>query len=527
MKIFGERSSFFYLNATQFFVTIIDSIFRLIVAYSLIDLMGSESTNWVLAILAALFVAPFLLFSMPAGELADRFCKRTIIIWTLWAELIFMMLALIAFYMKDVYSSYSALFLIALQSAVFNPSKYSIIPEIVKEEEISRVNGILTLTTYLSIIAGTFLASFVSDVTGRNYVVAVYLCIFFSIIAIFTGYAIEKTPVQDPTRRINKLFFVQVVKSLMTASHYKYLLLACVCSACFLFTASFTQLNLIPFGVQSLGITDVQTGYVYLAAALGLGVGSFIVGTLSGRFVELGLSIWGGIGTAISYFCLYAFSHSLVICCFFFFTLGVSGGMFVVPLDAFIQVASPNKSRGSVVAASTFLSYVAVLLAAIYLYVLGDVLQLKAAQGFLIVSIGISVVVSFMAFRITNALYRAFALTVARFFITVDASELAKGESIVIVTKHKRICKLALMTLFHDMHIFSYEAKHLKNIKKRITQGSSFCLISNSKDKVDEIKKEFESVKVVDFKRVAVSNGSFFHFCKIASIHVDFKRPKA
>lgn len=524
MKIFGDRSSFFYLNVTQFFVTLNDSIFRLIVAYSLIDLLGEQATNQILSVLAALFVAPFLLFSMPSGDLADRYSKRTIILWTLWAEIVFMILGLVAFYVKDVFSCYLALFLIALQSAVFNPAKYSILPEIVPEDKISRVNGALTLTIYLSIIAGTFLASFLSQVTNRNYVLIVYLCLIFSIIALFAGLGIEKTPVQDPKRKINPFFFLQVFRSLKIASCYRYLLLACVCSAFFLFTASYTQLNLIPFGVQSLGITEVQTGYVYLAAALGIGVGSFIVGTISGRFVELGLSIWGGLTTVLAYLCLFIFQYSLAICCFFFFLLGLGGGMFVVPLDAHIQIASPTNKRGSVVAASTFLSFVAVLMAAIYLYVLGDVLRVSAALGFLSVSIVMFVVVSFMIARMPNALFRGFALVIAKFFITVDSSTLKKNESFLIITKHKKLCKFALMTLLHDVSVMSYDRKKIDHLKKRTVAGDNLCLISDSNENIDEIKKIFTNAKIIEFRRIPVINGSFFHFCKIASIHVDFKR---
>ena len=524
MKIFGQKSSFFYLNVTQFLVTINDSIFRLIVAYNLIDIVGVHETNRVLAILAALFVAPFLLFSMPAGEMADRFSKRSVILWTLWAELLFMFLGLIAFYVKDVYSSYSALFLIAFQSAVFNPSKYSIIPEIVEKNRISRVNGILTLTTYLSIIAGTFLASFLSDVTNRNYISIVYLCIFFSIVAIFTGLAIEKTPIQDPQKKVNKLFFIQVVKSLLIASRYKYLLLACVCSACFLFTASFTQLNLIPFGVQSLGITKIQTGYVYLAAALGLGFGSFLVATLSGRFVELGLSVLGGFGTAFCYFFLYSFSSSLVLSCLFFFLLGVSGGMFVVPLDAYIQVTSPDKKRGSVVAAATFLSYMAVLLASGYLYLIGDILQWKASQGFLSVSIGTALIVSFMAFRIKNSLYRAFCLTVARLFITVDSCDLIQGENIVVVTKYKKLCKLAITPLLHDQYVLTVNGNKLDKVKDICKKKENFCFITEKTEDFYSLQKEFGNIRMVTCKKVPAINGSFFHFCRIASIHLDFDR---
>ena len=378
-------STFASLNATQFLVTINDSIFRLIVTYSLIDLLGQAESNKILAISAALFVSPFLLFSMPSGQLADRYSKRTVILWTLWAELVFMVMGLFAIMVKDEFCAYFALFLIALQSAVFNPAKFSILPELEPPERLSWVNGLMTLFTYLSIIAGTFLASFISDITGRNYIFVVFICIIFSIAALFTGYGIKKTPVVNPTKKVNPLFVVDIIKSIKLAAKFPHLCLAIFASSYFLFTAAYTQLNLIPFGMQSLGITDVQTGYVYLAAALGIGVGSLLVGILSGNTVELGISIWGGFGVAISYLLLFVCQYNLFASCLIFFSIGMHGGLYVVPLDAYIQYASPPKERGSIVAASAFLSFFAVLISAGVLALFGEVFQLKAATGFLII----------------------------------------------------------------------------------------------------------------------------------------------
>jgi acyl-[acyl-carrier-protein]-phospholipid O-acyltransferase / long-chain-fatty-acid--[acyl-carrier-protein] ligase len=378
-------SSFLALNATQFIVTLNDSIFRLIVAYSLIDLLGEEASNEILAISATLFVLPFLVFSMPAGQMGDRMSKRTIIIWTAWAELVFMVMAYFAIWYNHEVSSYFALFLIALQSAFFAPMKYSIIPEIVESNRITRANGHLTLFTYLSILLGTFLASFLSEVTKRDFSLIVVFCIIISIIAVITSYMIEKTPVKDPDKKIDYFFFTQIFKTINEAKKHKHLNLALFSSAFFLYTASFTQLNLLPFGMESLGITDVQTGYVYLAAALGLGVGSFLVSVIASSEVKLWLSLWGGFGTGISYVLLYVFQYHLVIACLLFFSVGMHGGLYIVPLDAYVQLISPDKERGSFVSAGTFLSFVAVLLGAGTLFLFGEVIDITAAEGYLVI----------------------------------------------------------------------------------------------------------------------------------------------
>lgn len=433
METIKRLSSFFYLNVTQSLVVLNDSIFRLIVAYSLIDFLGVAKSNRILSISAALFVAPFLLFSLPAGQLADKFSKRSVILFTLWAEIAFMIFAMYAVYTRDVFSTYCALFLIALQSSVFSPSKYSILPEIEPIDKISKINGIMTLCTYLSIILGTFLASFLSEITHRNYTFVVGLCLIFSIVALFTGFKIEKTPVKNPDCKINPWFLLDIVRSLKEASKHPHLLLSLFASAYFLFTAAFTQLNLIPFGIQSLKITDVQTGYVYLGAALGMGIGSLLVSILSGKTVELGLSIWGSFGTAFSYILLYFVQHHLFWSCVVFISIGMHGGLYVVPLDAYMQVASPEKDRGSIIAAGTFLSFVAVLLSSGILALFGEVLKMQAATGFLCIGFLTLAIALCILFSIPQYCTRLFGVLAARFFFILDIE--GKPDSGLVVSK--------------------------------------------------------------------------------------------
>ena len=209
---------------------------------------------------------------------------------------------------------------------------------------------------------------------------------------------IEKTPVKDPKKKINYFFVTQIFHAVNQARNFKHLNLALFSSAFFLYTASFTQLNLIPFGIESLGITDVQTGYVYLAAAMGLGVGSFLVSIIASNEVKLWLSLWGGYGTAASYILLYVCQYNLILACFLFFSIGMHGGLYIVPLDAYVQFISPEKRRGSFVSAGTFLSFVAVLCGAATLFIFGEILDITAAEGYLMMGIFTTIMAIFITF---------------------------------------------------------------------------------------------------------------------------------
>ncbi len=149
-----DSRSFRLLNATQFLGALNDNVFKLLVIYLLINVKGPAAANTILSLAGAIFVIPFLLFSSSSGILADRLSKRTIIVYTKILELLIMLFGLAAVIYESEIGAYTALFFMAAQSALFGPSKYGIIPELVESKMVSKANGSLTSFTYLAIILG-------------------------------------------------------------------------------------------------------------------------------------------------------------------------------------------------------------------------------------------------------------------------------------------------------------------------------------------------------------------------------------
>ena len=140
-------ASFKWLNATQFLGAFNDNIFKLLVILLLIELQSDSHAVNVTALAGAVFVVPFLLFSALAGKLADSISKRNIIVSAKVAEILLMVIGCIAFMFESTIGIYGVLFLMATQSAFFAPSKYGIVPELVKDTQLSRANGILEALT--------------------------------------------------------------------------------------------------------------------------------------------------------------------------------------------------------------------------------------------------------------------------------------------------------------------------------------------------------------------------------------------
>lgn len=119
------------LNRAQFLGALNDNILKLLIVYFLISIQGSEKAGMVTAMVGAAFVLPFLLFSAPAGCLADRFGKRNVIVAVKAVEVVVTLAAVAAFAFEWHSGLYVVMFLMGTHSAFFAPAKYGIIPELV------------------------------------------------------------------------------------------------------------------------------------------------------------------------------------------------------------------------------------------------------------------------------------------------------------------------------------------------------------------------------------------------------------
>jgi len=403
----SDFRSFYFLNGTQFLGALNDNVFKLLVIYLLINVQGAAAAPRILSLAGAIFVIPFLIFSSGAGVLADKYSKRTIIVFTKVLEVAIMIFGLFAVVFQSGLGAYTALFCMATQSALFGPSKYGIIPELVEEKKVSKANGSLTSFTYLAIILGTFLASFLTDISNKNFVFVACFCVLVAILGLLTSLGIARTAPQKSAKKINPFFLYEIYQTLKLSWDIPHLLPAIFSSAFFLFVGAFTQLNIIPFAMQSLQMSEIGGGYLFLSTAVGIAVGALLAGQLSKDKVEPGISCICIFFISILFLTLFFFASRLwvVIICLAF--LGIFGGAFLIPFDAFIQVHSPDEKRGQVIAASNFFSFIGVLGAAIFLYMMSEKLGLSAASGFAVMGI-LSFVATILLWGRLSALFLPF-----------------------------------------------------------------------------------------------------------------------
>jgi acyl-[acyl-carrier-protein]-phospholipid O-acyltransferase/long-chain-fatty-acid--[acyl-carrier-protein] ligase len=386
-KPLGLQGAFFWLSLTSFFGAFNDNVFRwLIIGYLIVN-QPDVPTSTTMALGGAVFVIPFLIFSALAGTWADRHSKRNIIVAVKCFEILVMLLGVGAFLLDNPTAVYGILFLMAMQSAFFGPAKYGIVPELVGKKNISRANGLLEMATWTAIIlgmtSGLYLSRLANEFNG-HYEWAALVCILVSLLGIATCLPIRRTEPAGGTRQASWLFFRDIWQTFYHIRRKKKILIATLASACFMFLGAFIQFNTVPYGMTTFNLVYEQSGLLFLVAALGIGVGSITAGKISGKGVEVGLVPLGALGMTICMVFLGLVPESKAAVSIALFALGFSGGLFIVPIHAFIQYHSPKEQLGEILAASGFLGWVGVMLASGMIYLLNDLFKFTAAQSFII-----------------------------------------------------------------------------------------------------------------------------------------------
>jgi acyl-[acyl-carrier-protein]-phospholipid O-acyltransferase / long-chain-fatty-acid--[acyl-carrier-protein] ligase len=377
------RLGFWSLIATQFQGAFNDNALKFLVIFLIIgnNLTPDEEELKVLLI-GSLFALPFILFSMVGGYFADRFSKRTVTIWTKVFEIAVMIFAIAGFAFHSLSMSMVAVFLASTQGALFGPSKYGLLPELLPESRLSWGNGVIELGTFLAAITGTVLGGYLSVVfQGRQY----YSGIVFlacSVIGLATSFGISKVPAADPAKLFRINFLGDLWSQCRLIQKDRVLWLAVAGNTYFFFLAGLLQFAIVFYGRDILHVPATESGFLQASIAIGIGLGSLAAGYLSGGKIEYGLIPLGAIGITTFGFILAAPGHSFLSVLILLALLGFFGGFFIVPISALIQHRPEEQHRGGVLAAANLLSFVGILATSGVFYFFKHFLHLGASAIF-------------------------------------------------------------------------------------------------------------------------------------------------
>ncbi len=352
-----------------------DNFFKFLVIFSLAKEVRDDHTFLILAT----FTLPFILFSMAAGCLSDRFSKGRVITWTKLLEVGIMALGTAALFTQSFAFQLAILFLMAVQSTIFSPAKYSSLPELLPEWRLSWGNGIIGLGTFVSIIGGGVMAGIVSAELGSDGIwKAGILLVALAVLGAILSAGIPRVPAADPEKRFRFNFVAELGRNLKLVRPNRVLGLAIVGSVYFWLVAALFEPTLFVYGQDMLQLEDDANSLLRAALAIGLGIGFALAGILSGRKIEYGLVPLGALGLSLSAMALAIPGLSFLQAGGILLFLGISGGFFVVPVNALIQSIPERKDKGSVLAANGLLTSLAAFFAAVVFLILKSTIGVDA-----------------------------------------------------------------------------------------------------------------------------------------------------
>ena len=426
--------SFVGLLVTQFLGAANDNILRWLVIGFGKELVAPEQRPVVLALGSALFVLPYVLLAAPAGYLADRFSKRQVIVTCKSAEIVIMALAAVAAYFGRVELMLAVLALMGAQSALFGPSKLGSIPEMLHETKISSANGVLELVTVIAVTVGTIVGNLLAEVvksqgsTGVG--IAGLVMVSVAAIGLLASFMILPLPIANQSRRFPWDAARQTWRDLKVLAADTAMLRIAIGIMFFWSLAMLAQVNIDQFAEQGGTTKQTQVVPLLMALIIGVGLGSVLAGIWSSGRVELGILPLGAGGLAVSAVLLFTvqgqlynpddkWTTSYLVASGLLFSLGMFAGLFNVPLAAYMQRYSDRENRGTIIAASNFLTFGGMLITSgIYWLLTSPFLNFSPSEVFLVCGVVTFPVliyivwlipqasIRFIAWLVTHTLYR-------------------------------------------------------------------------------------------------------------------------
>jgi len=369
--------------ATQFQTAFSDNALKnLVILLVLGSAMPVDQRNTYVALAGGLFAAPFILFSMLGGWLADRFSKAAVMGAVKQAEVVIMLFAAVALAFESVWLQLAAIFLMGCHSAIFAPSKYGILPELLPHDRLSWGNGIFELLTFLGIIFGIAASGFLAESFAGEQGFSGLILTGLAIFGWWLSRGITPVPAANPAcaPRINPV--TDLWARLMAMKQDRDLWRANWGNAGFFFVAALVQMNLMIYAQDVLHLSTSKNAYLNLALALGIGFGSVAAGYASRGRIEYRLVPIGAVGLAVCSVPMGVPGVSFMTFVLCLIGLGFAAGLFIVPIAAVLQHRPAPEDKGAVQGAANVLSFIGILAASGVQWLSFQTLHLTPGQVF-------------------------------------------------------------------------------------------------------------------------------------------------
>jgi len=376
-----KQRRFLPLFVTQLLGAFNDNLFKNAMVLFVVYGVYNDETQETLfsAVATAVFILPFFLLSALAGQLADTRDKARIIRIVKFCEIIIMLVGgtgLVLAWMGwgiellAIPLMMLALFAMGVHSTFFGPIKYAILPQHLKSDEVLGGTGLVEAGTYIAILAGTILAGVIEVEWAALGVVIVAL------LGYMTSGEVPPAPPEHEETGID-WHIIRSSRTLVSGTMHIPRLYLAILSISFFWTIGAVLFIQFPPLVKNILHADKSVASLFLAVfSIGIAIGSVAVnrllkGQVSARYSPASVIVMGGFVLAFYWVCrnweqdpagvMYGvrglLAHNDVIPLLAsLLGIAISGGMFVVPLYAFLTTTVPKDQTARTVAANNIVN---------------------------------------------------------------------------------------------------------------------------------------------------------------------------
>lgn len=419
---------FMSLLATQFLTAVNDHTFRWYAVGVAKDFAPEGEAkafqSMVMAVGVLAFALPCLLLAAPAGFLADRYSKRWVVLGCKIAEIAAVGVGILGVLLGQVSLMFGALMLLGTITTLFAPAKVGAIPELLDARELSKANGLFQLATIVAMVAGAVLGSWLADVGGErglgNLTTPSLTLFGIAGAGVLTSLGIGALRQGDAKRTFPWNLAKETYVDLRELWRQRPLFRVALGIMFFYAVGALAQMNIDSLATEAQAQTESAKSPLLIALIFGVSAGAMLAGYWSGDRVELGILPIGAFGVATFALLLFTVPQQLfspetpatgpmIWACFLLFGLGTSSGLFLVPLESYMQHRSDPATRGSLLAASNLLTCCGTLFTSLLFFGLAKVPGVNAKHVFLLCGIITIPVCLYIVWLIPGALIRFLA----------------------------------------------------------------------------------------------------------------------
>ncbi len=387
---------------TQSIAAFNDNLFKN--AVILLIVFTAAEPDLLVNLCAGAFVVPFFFASATGGQLAERLPKASLIRRLKAAEIVIMTLGAGALALHLVWLAIVVLFLAGVQSALFGPAKFSLLPQALEETELVTANALVELATFLAILLGTIAGGLLVAGTAGPLRAGIAMVAAASL-GYVTSRAIPELPPVVPTLRIDWNPLPEMLRLARLTLHERSVGVA-IFGISWFWLLGATYLTQVPsYAHRILGGDEHVVTLLLAAFSVGIGFGSMLCARYSRGRLEpglvplgaLGLTLFGGhltfvaaepwSGGAMRGIAAFLADSSGWLVLGDLVMIGAFGGLYVVPLQALVQLRTELNFRARIIAANNIWNALFLVGSAVLAGVLLGGVGLGIPQLFLIMAL--------------------------------------------------------------------------------------------------------------------------------------------